>query len=50
VTRRGGKIGVCGTCMEARCITEAKLVEGTHKGSLEEWTTWTVEADKVLIF
>jgi uncharacterized protein involved in oxidation of intracellular sulfur len=50
VTRRGGKVGVCGTCMEARGITEAELVEGTLKSSLEEWTTWTVEADKVLIF
>ncbi|HTO88467.1 MAG TPA: DsrE family protein [Thermoanaerobaculia bacterium] len=50
VTRRGGKVGVCGKCREARGITEAELVEGTHKGSLEEWTTWTVEADKALIF
>lgn len=50
VTRRGGKVGVCGTCMEARGITEAEIVEGTHKSSLEEWATWTVEADKVLIF
>ncbi len=50
VTRRGVKVGVCGTCMEARGITEAELVEGTHKSSLEEWTTWTVEADKALIF
>lgn len=50
VTRRGGKVGVCGTCMEARGITEAELVEGTHKSSLEEWTTWTVETDKALIF
>ena len=50
VTRRGGRVGVCGTCMDARGITEAELVEGTHKGSLEEWTTWTVEADKALVF
>lgn len=50
VTRRGGSVGVCGTCMEARGITEAELAEGTHKSSLEEWTTWTVEADKALIF
>lgn len=50
VTRRGGKVGVCGTCMEARGISEAELVEGAHKSSLEEWTTWTVEADKALIF
>ena len=50
VTRRGGRVGVCGSCMEARGIAESELVEGSHKSSLEEWTTWTVEADKALIF
>ena len=50
VTRRGGKIGVCGTCMDARGITEAELVEGAHRSSLDEWTTWTAEADKALTF
>lgn len=50
VTRRGGRIGVCGTCMDARGITEADLAEGTHRSSLDEWTSWTIEADKTLIF
>ena len=50
VTRRGGKVGVCGTCMDARGITEPELIEGAHRSSLEEWTTWTVEADKAIAF
>jgi len=50
VARRGGKVGVCGTCMDARGITESDLVEGAHRSSLEEWTSWTVEADKALVF
>lgn len=50
VTRRGGMVGVCGTCMDARGITEAELAEGTHRSSLDEWTSWTIEADKTLIF
>ena len=50
VTRHGGKVGVCGTCMDARGITEPELIEGTHRSSLEEWTTWTVEAEKVIAF
>ncbi len=50
VTRRGGKVGVCGTCMDARGITEAELAEGTHRSSLDEWTSWTIEADKTLVF
>jgi uncharacterized protein involved in oxidation of intracellular sulfur len=36
--------------MDARGITEADLVEGTHRGSLDELTTSTVVSDKVLIF
>jgi uncharacterized protein involved in oxidation of intracellular sulfur len=50
VTRRGGKLGVCGTCMDARGIAESDLIVGVHRSSLEEWTSWTVEADKVLVF
>lgn len=50
VTRRGGKVGVCGTCMDARGITEAELAQGTRRSSLEEWTSWTIEADKILVF
>jgi uncharacterized protein involved in oxidation of intracellular sulfur len=48
--RRGGEVGVCGTCMDARGIAEADLVEGTHRSSLDEWTAWTLEADKVITF
>jgi uncharacterized protein involved in oxidation of intracellular sulfur len=50
VVRRGGQVGVCGSCMDARGITETELVEGARKSSLDEWTTWTLEADKVFIF
>lgn len=50
VSRRGGRVGVCGTCMDARGIAEGELAEGTHRSSLDELTSWTVEADKVLIF
>lgn len=50
VARHGGEIGVCGTCMDARGITEDELVDGARRSSLEELTTWTVEADRVLVF
>jgi hypothetical protein len=36
--------------MDARGITAAELVEGARKSSLDEWTTWTLEADGALIF
>jgi uncharacterized protein involved in oxidation of intracellular sulfur len=50
VTRSGGKVGVCGTCMEARGISEAELIEGTRKSTLAELSSWTQWADKVLVF
>lgn len=50
VTRRDGAVGVCGTCMDARGIGEAELIEGTHRGTLDELTSWTQWADKVLVF
>ena len=50
VARRGGEIGVCGTCMDARGIGDAELVQGTHRSTLDELTEWTAWADKVLVF
>jgi uncharacterized protein involved in oxidation of intracellular sulfur len=50
VARRGGEVGVCGTCMDARGIGEAELVQTAHRGTLDELTEWTAWADKVLVF
>jgi uncharacterized protein involved in oxidation of intracellular sulfur len=50
VTRRGGKVGVCGTCMDARGITEVELAEGCRRSTMEELTDWTQQANRVLVF
>jgi uncharacterized protein involved in oxidation of intracellular sulfur len=50
VCTRGGEIGVCGTCMDARGLVDESLVEGTHRSTLEQLTDWTLWADKVLVF
>ena len=50
VTQHGGEIGVCGTCMDARGITEAELAEGTRRSTLDQLTEWTQWADKTLVF
>jgi len=50
VQRKGGKILVCGTCMDARGLTETELVEGATRSTMDELTELTVEADKVLVF
>jgi uncharacterized protein involved in oxidation of intracellular sulfur len=50
LTHRSCAIGVCGSCIDARGITDADLLEGAHRSSMEELTTWTLEADKVITF
>jgi uncharacterized protein involved in oxidation of intracellular sulfur len=50
LVRHGGEVGVCGSCMDARGIVAERLVDGTHRSSLEQWAEWTIEADKVLVF
>ena len=50
VARRGGEVGVCGTCMDARGVTEERIVEGAKRSTLEELSDWTIWADKVLVF
>jgi len=50
LARKGGIVGVCGTCMDARGLKEEDLAEGTRRSTLDEWTEWTLWADKVLTF
>ncbi len=50
VTSRGGEIGVCGSCMDARGMVDEELAAGSHRSSMDELTDWTVRADKVITF
>jgi uncharacterized protein involved in oxidation of intracellular sulfur len=50
VTGKGGSVAVCGSCMDARGITEPELAEACLRSTLEELADWTIWADKVLIF
>jgi uncharacterized protein involved in oxidation of intracellular sulfur len=49
-TRHGVEVGVCGTCMDARGITDAELAAGAKRGSLSQLTDWTAWADKAVVF
>lgn len=50
IIRHGGAVGICGSCIDARGITEGELVKGACRSSMDELTAWTLEADKVLVF
>ena len=44
------KVGVCGSCMDARGIKPEAIAEGAHRSSMDELTAWTKAADKVIVF
>lgn len=50
VIAKGGQIGLCGTCCEARGIKSLPLVEGTEVSTMGQLAQWTLDADKVLVF
>ncbi len=50
VARKGAKVLVCGTCMDARGLTQADLLDGAKRSTMDELTQETVDADKVLVF
>ena len=47
---KGAKIGVCGSCMDARGVRPESLLKGSGRSSMDELTAWTQEADKVIVF
>jgi len=44
------KLLLCGTCMDARGLTDAELIEGARRSSMDELAKATLAADKVLVF
>lgn len=50
IAARGGEVGVCGTCMDARGLGDADLVRGSARGSMLQLAAWTDWADKLLVF
>lgn len=47
---RQGEVALCGTCMDARGVTDAELIEGARRSALAQLADWTAEAGKVLVF
>lgn len=45
-----GQILLCGTCMDARGLTEADILAGAQRSSMNELAAATLAADKVLVF
>jgi uncharacterized protein involved in oxidation of intracellular sulfur len=48
--RHGAVIGLCGTCMDARGITDTMIIADTRRSSLDEVTDWVLWADTTITF
>ena len=45
-----GRVLLCGTCMNARGLTDDEIIDGTKRSSMAELATLAIEADKVVVF
>ena len=45
-----GQVLLCGTCMDARGITDAEVMDGARRSTMDELAAETLAADKVLVF
>ena len=45
-----GQVLLCGTCMDARGLTDGQIMEGARRSTMDELAAATLAADKVLVF
>jgi len=50
VLSAGGRVLICGTCMDARGLSEGEMMEGAARSTMDELAEATLAADKVLVF
>ena len=50
ILAKGGAVLLCGTCMDARGLRDADVVEGSRRSTLDELTQLTAATEKVLVF
>jgi uncharacterized protein involved in oxidation of intracellular sulfur len=48
--RHDAVIGLCGTCMDARGITDTTIISDARRSSLDEVTDWVLWADRTITF
>ena len=47
---RSGEVLACGTCMDARGLTDDDIVQGARRSTMPELAEWVVDSDKVITF
>jgi len=47
---RKGAVLLCGTCMDARGLTDEEIVAGAERSTMDQLAVHTMAADQVLVF
>lgn len=50
VLSAGGRVLMCGTCLDARGLAAGEMLDGAARSSMDELAEATLAADKVLVF
>lgn len=50
VIAAGGKVLLCGTCMDARGLPAEQMIGGAERSTMDALAAQTIAADKVLVF
>lgn len=50
VLSAGGRVLLCGNCLDARGLTTAEVITGAVRSTMDELAQTTIAADKVLMF
>ena len=45
-----GKVLLCGTCMDARALSDGEIMAGARRSTMDELAAETVAADKTFVF
>lgn len=48
--KRGAEVHTCGSCCDARGVSEAQLIDGATKSSMDTLAQWVKQSSKSLIF
>lgn len=48
VLSKGGEIVACGSCMNARGISEDNFIEGVKKSNMDSLAEWSLQSDKII--
>ncbi len=50
ILAKGGKVLLCGTCLDARGLSDQAFIEGASRSSMAEQAAEAASADRVLVY